>query len=231
MNTQKSGSKVKRRVPLDLHADIFSQQVGTEENDPVLINARQAWIGFSASLEDLHRREEAIRHDPTATEQAKNLAMDTLSNKTFKATASRVTAAFHRMRETEQSITREIERQFTNRQPFPAAQEIRAHMKSLTGKARREFLDKADTDVLSAILSAKPFLSGMSEAEAALVRDSAEKRLFGEHVERRQKIAKARELLEQGGQIYMKAVYELSDSKAAAEDAEKAAAARAAMEV
>lgn len=217
----------KRNVPLSLHANIFAAKVGPEnEFDLALTKARNAWAMYSASLEDLHRRERAIRQDPTATEAAKNVTMNTLANKVFEATAHKSDEALNVLLEAHKSIDREIAHGFSNRQPYPVAQEIRQHVKSLASGKRREFLNKADSDTLAAVLSAKPFLSGLSDAEAASLRDSAERRLFSEQVERRERLAKARELLMDGGQIYMKAVLELSDAKAAQRDAEKAQAAR-----
>lgn len=222
----------KRSVSLDLHADIFNAKLGMtpeDEGDLALTKARNAWAMYSSSLEDLHRREAAIRLDPTATEAAKNVTMNTLSNKVFEATADRASNAAKMLLDAEKEIGREIEHGFSNRQLYPVAQEIRQHVKSLTGAKRRELLSKADADTLAAILSAKPFLSGLSDAEASQIRDSAERRLFGEQVRRRERLAMARELLMNGGQLYMKAVLGLSDAKAAQKDTEKAQAAKEAM--
>ena len=81
--------------------------------------------------------------------------------------------------------------------------QIRGHIAGLDAKARLAFIDKhlddADGVVVSAVLTAPEFLSGLSVTEIGLVRDKLARRTFdAEIIAERERVAKAMAVAERG---------------------------------
>ena len=81
--------------------------------------------------------------------------------------------------------------------------QIRGHIAGLDEKARLAFIDKhlddADGVVVSAVLTAPEFLSGLTVTEIGLVRDKLARRTFdAEIIAERERVAKAMAVAERG---------------------------------
>jgi len=212
----------KRHVPVELDPGNFAPKVGTDENDAtddVLRKAQGAFSEMANSLSDLHKRERAIYADTTQTPSAKNLKMRTLAHKVSDKTSERINSAYQSLQAEIGRIDREIERTFNGRQPEAKAQEIRTYMRGLKDSERRKLLSEGEPDVLSAVLSAKPFLSGCTPADAMKAKRDATEQLFPEEIKRRSKLERAADLISERSQIWLRETHGLYDH----DDAEQAA--------
>lgn len=223
----------KRRVPVDLDPGNFGPKVGIEDTDAtddVLRKAQGAFSEMANSLSDLHRRERAIYADTTQTPAAKNLKMRDLTHKVADRTSEKINSAYQSLQAEIGRIDREIERTFSGRQPEVKAQEIRTYMRGLKDSERRKLLSEGDPDVLSAVLSAKPFLSGCTPADAMKAKRDATEQLFPEQIKRRSKLERAADLITDRSQLWLTETGRLYDRDKAEQAARIADQARQALE-
>lgn len=214
----------KRRVVADLHSATFVQRVGDDNDDDTLQAAHKAFNGLGHTLAQLYDREAVIRADASKTPEAHAMIVTEMADKFHTHPLPAVDSARQAAIQEIQRIDGEIEKTFRSQLSEGERQEIRGYVRGLTGAKRREFLSKADEDTLAAVLSGKPFLSGMSQAEAEALRKGVVDRRFAAEMERRAKLERAAEHLADGGQAYMRHIQRLRDGRA---DEIRAAAAKA----
>ena len=220
----------KRRVPMALHPDTFGHAVGITDDDtaPALDAAKRAYRTYHDALDDLYNREVAVRSDKTRTPSDHNLRVAKMAMSALEPVGKRADSALNQLNEEIGQIDAKIRSETRSRVSPAEAQEIRGFVRGLPDDKRREFLAKADSDTLAAVVSGKSFLSGLSETEAVRVHHEWHQREFPELVALRKKFDRARDTLNQGFERFMSTAAQLRDPSAK-EMEERAAAADQAM--
>jgi hypothetical protein len=119
-----------------------------------------------ATVGQLHKARALADSNPSWTEEQKVLIVGAEATKQKARLAQKLDRCNHdlnsRIAHTEGELLRPVQVAAAN----PLAQEVRAHMKTLTSGERSKLLREAlatdDTPTLEAVLGAQPFLSGMS---------------------------------------------------------------------
>lgn len=122
-----------------------------------------------STLGQLHTAKDLVDSNPSWTAEQKVLMMNAETTKQKDRLAKRLDRTARdldsRIAHTEQELLRPVQIAAAN----PLAQEVRAHMKTLTAGERskliREALAADDTATLDAVLGAQAFLSGMVPAD------------------------------------------------------------------
>lgn len=189
----------KRDVPPELDVRVFDARAGLkdeDQNDQVLRQARRAYAAHGERLQLWHKREAVIHANQFELPAKKRV----LVSKMVQGELGQVTALAMDARKDVMDAIAEIDkgmdRAFRNRLKTDEAREIRQHCKTMSKSERAKFLHSADDDVVASVLAAKPFLSGLSDAEANKFRYDAVRRFFPAEVARRGKLERAQELLE-----------------------------------
>ena len=224
----------KRKVPMALNPLTFDHAVGLgneEKIHPALDSARRAYAGYAQTLDNVFEREITVRSDKTRTPDDHALRVSRLAMDSMEPVAKRAQSALDGLNAEIGQIDAKIRHETRSRMTPLEQQEVRSYIRSLSDEKRREFLAKADSDSMSAIVAAKPYLSGLSEADALRVNHEWHRREFPDMTALRNKLERARDTLNQGFEKYMGTVSELRDPKAndmerqqqAADEAVKAA--------
>ncbi len=206
-----------RSIPTTLDPRTFDHKVSFDEDedsaDQVLSRAREAFSFFNERLSDWRRREETIWSDPYELPDKKRMTVARMVRDESEKGLDRINTAHHGITNEISGIDREINKAFQHKLQRDDAAEIRAHVRSLTDKQRRELLAEADEEVLASVLASKPFLSGLKPAEAEALRDKTTRAWFPREVARRAKLTKAQEQLEAACQTYHAQTAKFIDSE------------------
>lgn len=171
------------------------------EQDDMLDIAERAMEFAQGKCGDGLAAYKAIIADPMKTRLA-NLREASKAVERFRETATK------RLDTARASIVKEIERleQETagpKRGDVSEAREIRAALRAMDAKARDKLLKDAvefdNATVLSAVLAATPFLSGLAEHEQAKVRHEWRLRHYQREVDRVRRLTIAVDTIERGG--------------------------------
>lgn len=203
-----------RRVPTSLDPRNFDAKVGVTEADAtdlVLTRARRAFQSYGEKIEGWHKREKAIWANKFETPAKKKMLTSKMVRDELDKGAEIVDDAWRDTTREVKNINKQIDNAFRARLKADESREIRQHLKGMSKSERRAFLATADDDTLSSVLSAKPFLSGLSDAEANKIRHDVERRWFPDEIQRREKLENALEVLEAANQRYFKEVPNLID--------------------
>lgn len=215
-----------KRVPPDLDPRNFPHRVGGLDNQgepsEILGVGNKAFTALSESLQSVYERERVIRADKTRTPADHRMRVARLAGKAKEAAAESVQSAFDKLTAHIATIDAHIAEGKKSAMSIAEAQEIRAFVRGLSNDERAKFISEADAESLSALLSAKPFLSGMGDAEAALVDRRLVQENFPGLLELREKLDKSRDVLQNGWANYDKEISSLIPGDASA--IEKAAA-------
>lgn len=217
-----------RRVPPDLDSRVFSHRVGLDATteDEALIAANRAFAGLGRTLAELYKREATIRADSSKPADAHILRIAEMVEKSGLTPLPAVDGARKRLLAEAAEIDREIADSLRARMPHEVAAEIRSELKRLPATKRRQII-MADPDVAAAALSAKPFLSGLSQTEAEAVRREFLAEHYGPQQARRAKLDRAMQELDAGGERYTRSIFALRDGRVAEVQARAAAADKA----
>ncbi|MDM8167013.1 hypothetical protein [Roseovarius sp.] len=209
----------KRRVPGALASATFTHRVGVkpDHGDPVIEHAHRAFNGMGRVLEDLHKRERAIRADRSKTREAHNLRVAQMVDKHLTAPSDGVEAARGALRASIEEIDREVERSFRNQMSREDAAELRQTLRTMTPQKRSAYFTEAMksgdfSPIAAALAHPSAVVSGMSKAERVKLRTQYEQALHGEQIERRARLERAAEQLETGWEIYFAEVTGLRDA-------------------
>jgi hypothetical protein len=213
------GKPPDRSVPVDLDGAAFRHRCGAgpddDSEDPLLRQARLAYHAMGDCLSDMHARERAILANLSATVPGRILAVDRMARTRHDAPAKNLDAVRRQLQDAIKAIDGKIESSFRAQISPEIAGEIRGFVLGLSDSKRRDFLAKeADSDTLAAILSGKPFLSGLKPAEAAQLRLSAVQKNFPGDLIRREKFSKAVELIDAGWSLYIQQAAKLFHAEA-----------------
>jgi len=206
-----------RTVPPDLAGATFAHRVGLNdetEPDPLLVKAKNAYHSMTENLDELHRRERAILADGASTPSFKVMAIDGMARNRADAPAKKLDDVRQDLKATINTIDSDIDRTFRSHLTPEGQREIREYVRSLSDKQRRQFLADADNDTTAAVLTGKPYLSGMSSAEANALRHRTVQARFPEQIKRRQKLERAMQEIDQGWTLYLKHATKLYNEKA-----------------
>lgn len=224
---------VKRTVPLALHPKAFARLVNLKVgDDPVLEGAAKAFNMLSRTLEDLHKREKAIRADGSKTAEAHALSIARLVDKNRDAPAGPLDGARKALLAEIQNINDGIAKSTRTAMDRADAQELRAILRGMTSKVRRDYFAGAIKDgnyapLAAALAHPEAIASGMTGAERTKLQSDFERAAHPENLARRARLERAVEELDQGWQRYFNAANAMRDGKAdaiakAAQDAEEA---------
>ncbi len=209
----------KRIPPLDLDPAVFRHRTGYNEadnGDQALHNAEVAWSALFNSMNDLFEREQIIRADKSRTREAQNALLTKATHNCMEPIAAKAQNALDTANAAIRGVNLDIENAMKSNLSPDERAEIRSYIRSLPEKEREALLNTADNDVLGAVLTGKPFLSGLSSSGAEMLRDRAEKQQFPELVQRREKLRKAVDLLHSGWESYNRNLKPLIDPNFAA---------------
>lgn len=207
-----------RRVPLELSGATFAQRVGMDndaEEDELLVRARIAYNAMRESLEDIHARERAILADGSSTPDFKVMAIDAVAGKRMDSPAEKLDDIRQSMTARIKAINDEIAGAFRSHLTPEGQREIRDYVRGLSETQRRKLLADADDDTVASVLSGKPFLSGLSAAEADALRAKTEQKRFPKQLQVRQKLERAIQQFDEGWSLYLKEAVKLRNKKAA----------------
>lgn len=221
-----------REVPLDLTPEFFEKRIGGlrngDEPSEILGTAHRAFEKLHRSLSEVYQRERTIKADPTRTEADQRMRVSRVARAAKEPVAEAVVSALEKVTNHIGYLDNHIAEGLKSAMPLAEAQEIRGHVRNLSPDERNAFLSKADAETLSAVLASKPFLSGMNDAEAKMIRDRMVRENFPGLLELRTRLEKAQDGLESGARLFEKKLDPLiaSDAKrieGAAEAADNAA--------
>lgn len=204
-----------RRVPISLDPRNFDAKVGITDDDltdPTLERARRAFKSYGEKLKSWHEREATIYANQFETPAKKKMLASKMVHSELDKGAEIVDEAWQDVSREIKSINRQIDNAFRARLKADEAREIRQHLKAMSKSERRKFLANADDDVVASVLSAKPFLSGLNDAEANKIRHEATNKWFPDEVARKVKLEKALEILDSANARYFKEIPPLIDS-------------------
>jgi hypothetical protein len=174
-----------------------------DENDDVLQTARRAYASLGQKLGEWHAREATIHANLYELPAKKRMLVSEMVVAEQDKCGVLPTAAWKECQATIEAIDREQDRAFRNRIKADEAREIRQHVKAMTKSERAKFLARADDDVVASVLAAKPFLSGLTDAEVGMFRHQAVAKWFPDELARRAKLKKAQELLQTAGERFL----------------------------
>ncbi len=141
--------------------------------------ARAARQELQKTVGNLHEARAAIMRDSTRTEAERHRLMGDAVDKAYHHVSRRLSGAEESLRRHARQADANIEAVFNERMPSEAS-EIRTYVRGLNGRAERlDFLHTAikngDIETAAAVLSARPYLSGLDDKMAGTVRKEAER--------------------------------------------------------
>lgn len=159
------------RPGMDYDPKNITEREGHEAHAGFVAEAVGALQAMQEALTVVIEGREKVKRDVTLTPAAQVLAIADFGDARFTAATRRVDAAMQAM------DTRIAEAEASLREGIPGhaggtvATEIRAHVKAMkNGTERMKFLrgliDAGDNESIAAVLKTKPYLSGLSDAEA-----------------------------------------------------------------
>lgn len=230
-NHDTAARMARREVPLDLRPSSFAHRIklGDDESpDSTLSKAHRAFSRISLALDEIYSREQAIMADTTRTDADRRLRVTRVAESAREPVAEALQAALDQAKADSAAIDDHIEKGLRSRVEAPEAREIRAYLRTLPDAQRDKFLEEADDDVLSAVLSAKPFLSGVSPAKAGMLRERATRSQFPEQIRTRERLSAAQDSLKSGWSLFLAKTDPLlakdaSETESAARAADEAA--------
>ncbi len=184
----------KRLIPTEFNAEYFDSRVGVNSDDAqdaILQRARRAYETYGAKLRNWAEREATIHSDPYEQRNKKRMTVAKMVKDELERNTEVITAAHHDLRHGIETIDSKINHAFRHKMKADDAREVRQHVKNMSSRERAKFLADADDETVASVLAAKPFLSGLKDAEAAMLRHKTVQRLFPDEMRRRAKYEKA----------------------------------------
>lgn len=207
------------RTPLDMHPDRLTEQSriavrrefdrhGTTPpqlgDDPVLDQMKQAASALYSGLSELYQRLDTVDRDTTRTDNDKKRLKGQIRDTHAGGPAKRVDAAKRAAETAINEIEMRIKKGLRDTLSYEEGKEIRDYIRSQ--KSPVQFLHSAansgDLVTLAAVLSHRPYLSGLTDEQQAQIREYAVAVTFPEDAARRTLLAHALDRLERNMDMY-----------------------------
>jgi hypothetical protein len=211
MAEQEQNKAPERKVSSEFDPQVFDHRTGMTEDDqhdPALTAARRGYAVYGKNLSNWVEREKVIFSDPFEITDKKRMTVAKMVKNEVANKAELIDNGRRAALSAMSDIDREIDKAFKARLPKEEAAEIRGYVRDMSKADRQKFLAQADEETVSAILSSKSFLSGLSDNEAMALRHKAVTKLFPDHIQRRKKLERAVEQLDNVHDLYWRQIGE-----------------------
>ena len=201
--------------------------------DPAFTKARRARQGLADALGRVHDAAEALSRDGTRTPMEQSRLLHDTAKSVERRAIDQGIEGERALRDRVRRADREIDAALRTSAP-PEASEIRAYVKSLDTVGKRlDFLRSAvrdgDVSTAAAILTAKPYLSGLDQKGAATIRSEAERQILPDEAKARDAAARAADEMGEATQRFYRELQKVDDPAQAAKAVEQRQRSEAAM--
>lgn len=167
-------------IPVDVRvtAGLHPQNVAALElyNDETLLVLGPVVTAFDEAYKavaSVHNARDAAAKDPTLTEAAQLMKVQDHADRMFKRAAGALDSSMAVLKRNISTLDSELSQPVEARASHSVSKEIRQHVKALPNGERmgfvRKYIEKGDSDTVSAILGGPSFLSGIDEDMQAIL--------------------------------------------------------------
>ena len=177
------GIAIDERVTAGLHPqNVGSMEDYDSDTEGVLAQVATAFDTAYQGIIKVHEARKAAASDPTLTEAAQLMRTQDMSDKVFKNAAGALDKALANMKSGISLIETELAQPMQARAAHLIAQEIRTYARGLKSQGGsvldfvRRAIESGDSDTVSSVLGAQPYLSGITDdMQKVLLRMAHEK--------------------------------------------------------